>query len=203
MKHLLVINSSLQGTRGNSTKLSQQFVDLLSEKQELSVTELSLMDENLPHLSADEMQAWQTPAGERNTSQAQLASYSERYIRLINDADIIVFGVPMYNFDSPSVLKAFFDRIARAGLTFSYTENGPQGLIKNKRVFVLAARGGKYLGTPMDTQTNYLKHFLGFLGMDDVQFAYAEGLAMGDESFKASFNAFNQKISELVADLAD
>jgi FMN-dependent NADH-azoreductase len=109
----------------------------------------------------------------------------------------------MYNFDSPSVLKAFFDRIARAGITFSYTENGPVGLIKDKKVFVLAARGGKYEGTAMDTQSAYLSNFLAFLGMDNVEFAYAEGLAMGEESVSHSFSLFNEKISELIKNLDD
>ena len=186
MKKLLVINSSLQGAQGNSSKLSSLFVAKLKERK-----------------SIEEMAAWQTDASQRSAEQTLLASYSERYIKLIQDADYIVMGVPMYNFDSPSVLKAFFDRIARAGITFSYTANGPEGLVKNKKVFVLAARGGKYEGTPLDTQSLYLKNFLAFLGMDNVEFAYAEGLAMGDESVEKSFSSFNEKISELIEDLAD
>ena len=203
MKKLLVINSSLQGAQGNSSKLSSLFVAKLKERKSIDVTQLDLHSEKLPHLSAEEMAAWQTDASQRNVEQTLLASYSERYIKLIQDADYIVMGVPMYNFDSPSVLKAFFDRIARAGITFSYTVNGPEGLVKNKKVFVLAARGGKYEGTPLDTQSLYLKNFLAFLGMDNVEFAYAEGLAMGDESVEKSFSSFNEKISELIEDLAD
>ena len=201
MKNILVINSSLQGVNGNSFKLTDLFIQTLSSQHTLNVQTLNLVDEELPHLSEKEMQAWQTPVKERTSEQKRLAGWSERYIGLINAADVIVFGVPMYNFDSPSVLKAFFDRIARAGITFAYTENGPQGLIADKQVFVLAARGGQYSGGPLDTQTAYLKNFLGFLGMTDVKFAYAEGLAMGDKAIAASFLQFKQKISELIEKL--
>ncbi|MDT0581610.1 FMN-dependent NADH-azoreductase [Brumicola blandensis] len=203
MKKLLVINSSLQGSEGNSSKLSASFVDSLAQVTSIDVTHLDLNAENLPHLTANEMAAWQTAEAERTPQQIELASYSERYINLIREADYIVMGVPMYNFDSPSVLKAFFDRIARAGITFSYTENGPVGLMKDKKVFVLAARGGKYEGTAMDTQSAYLRNFLAFLGMDNIEFAYAEGLAMGEESVSQSFSLFNEKISELIKNLED
>lgn len=203
MKKLLVINSSLQGSAGNSSKLSASFVDALKQVASVHVTHLDLNSENLPHLSAEEMVAWQTDKEQRTAEQKQLASYSERYIDLIQQSDYIAFAVPMYNFDNPSVLKAFFDRIARAGITFSYTENGPEGLIKDKKVFVLAARGGKYQGTALDTQSTYLRNFLAFLGMTNVEFAYAEGLAMGEESVKESFSSFNKKISELIENLKD
>ena len=87
----------------------------------------------------------------------------------------------MYNFGISSQLKTYFDWIARAGITFQYTANGPEGLVKGKKVFVVSARGGKYAGTPHDSQTPYLKSFLGFLGMTDVNFIYAEGLNMGPD----------------------
>jgi FMN-dependent NADH-azoreductase len=80
----------------------------------------------------------------------------------------------------PSTLKAYFDHIARAGLTFRYTANGPEGLLKGKKAYVFATRGGLYAGTPRDTQTQYVRDFLAFIGIDDVEFVYAEGMAMGD-----------------------
>jgi FMN-dependent NADH-azoreductase len=82
----------------------------------------------------------------------------------------------MYNFGVPSTLKAYFDHIARAGVTFRYTDKGPVGLLRGKKVFVFAARGGLYAGTPRDTQTPYVRDFLSFLGMDDVEFIHAEGM---------------------------
>src|SRR5258708_2397627 len=86
----------------------------------------------------------------------------------------------MYNFGVPSTLKAYFDHIARAGVTFTYSEKGPKGLLTQKKAYVFAARGGLYAGTPLDTQTSYVRDFLRFLGIEDVEFVYAEGLAMGD-----------------------
>ena len=86
----------------------------------------------------------------------------------------------MYNFGVPSTLKAWFDHIARAGQTFRYTEKGPVGLLTGKKAIVFATRGGLYAGTPLDSQTDYVRAFLAFLGITDVKFVYAEGLAMGD-----------------------
>ena len=97
----------------------------------------------------------------------------------IQAADVVVLGVPMYNFGVPAQLKNWIDAISRAGVTFRYTENGPEGLLKGKKVYVALTRGGKYRNTPADTQVPYLQTVLTFLGMTDVQFVYAEGLAMG------------------------
>ena len=94
---------------------------------------------------------------------------------------MIVLGLPMYNFGVPSQLKAYFDHIARAGVTFKYTEKGPVGQLTGKKAYVFAARGGLYAGTPLDTQTGYVRDFLRFLGIGDVEFVYAEGLNMGPE----------------------
>src|SRR5258708_4527837 len=109
--------------------------------------------------------------------------------------DIVVIGAAMYNFGISSQLKTYFDWIARAGITFQYTANGPEGLVKGKKVFVVSARGGKYAGTPGDTQTPYLKTFLGFLGMTDVNFIYAEGLAMGEDAVSAALAGAREAIA--------
>ena len=105
----------------------------------------------------------------------------------------------MHNFGIPSTLKAYFDHVARAGLTFRYTADGAVGLLTNKRAIVFATRGGKYVGTPLDTQTSYMKTFLAFLGIDDTQFVYAEGTAMGDESLNAGIQSARQQIRTLGA----
>lgn len=204
MKKVLVINSSLNGKSGNSNKASQHYIAQLKKAEKsIEITELDLNSENLPHLTAVEMQAWGVEASERDEKQRQLASFSDRYINLIQSADKIVFAVPMYNFDSPSVLKAFFDRIARAGITFTYTENGPVGLISNKEVVVIFARGGQYQGTELDTQTKYITNLLAFIGMTQVKFLFIEGLAMGEESAKLAWENFFEEISELKPVLVD
>ncbi len=193
MKKVLVLNSSLNGEQGNSTKLSQQFVEQLANNQQISVTTRDLSDNAIAHLTQTEMAAWMTDANERSDEQKALAAISDDLIAELNDNELIVIGMPMYNFGIPSTFKAWIDRIARAGITFKYTEQGAVGLIKDKKVVVLAARGGIYQGTDMDTQTKYLKDVLGFVGMTDVHFIYAEGLAMPDaeQSLEAAKNEIN------------
>ena len=190
MKKVLVLNSSLNGEQGNSTKLSQQFVEQLANNQQISVTTRDLSDNAIAHLTQTEMAAWMTDANERSDEQKALAAISDDLIAELNDNELIVIGMPMYNFGIPSTFKAWIDRIARAGITFKYTEQGPVGLIADKKVVVLAARGGLYQGTDMDTQTKYLKDVLGFVGMTDVDFIYAEGLAMpgAEQSLEAVQN---------------
>lgn len=201
MKKVLVITTSLNGSEGNSTKLTQQFMSQFSKKADMSqwqVTELDLNQAAVPHLSGEEMQAWMTPVTERTESQIALAAMSDNFIEQLQATDVIVLGVPMYNFGIPSVLKAWIDRVARAGITFQYTENGPKGLLKDKSVYVLAARGGVYSGTPMDTQTGYLKDVFNFIGLDNIHFVYAEGLAMGEEHAQKAWQKSNEKIIELI-----
>lgn len=198
MKRILVIQSSLNAERGNSSKLAQVYIQAASVNPDTQVTIRDLSQQALPHLSEVEMGAWMTPESERTAEQQRLAQLSDDIVSDVKNADEIVLAVPMYNFGIPSSLKAWFDRLARAGITFKYTENGPVGLLENKRVTVLAARGGKYQGTPMDTQTDYLKHFWQFVGVTDIQFVYAEGLAMGEEAAAKSFSAAQENILELI-----
>lgn len=202
MSNVLVVNSSINGEQGNSSKLVQSFIDALAQKESLSVEHLDLAEQQLGHLSSGEMQAWMTAPEQRTEEQRKLASISDNLVEQVKKADTLVLGVPMYNFGIPSVLKAWIDRIARAGVTFRYTENGPQGLLNDKKVYVLAARGGMYAGTPKDSQTNYLKDFFAFVGLTDVEFVYAEGLAMGEESANNAFLNANEKIIELIAQRA-
>jgi len=108
----------------------------------------------------------------------------------------------MYNFGIPSTLKAWIDHVARAGRTFKYTEKGPIGLLKDRKVVVIAARGGQYLGTPIDTQTTYIKDFLNFIGLHDIEFIYAEGLAMGEELRQQALTQAHAAIKRLPKALA-
>jgi FMN-dependent NADH-azoreductase len=110
---------------------------------------------------------------------------------------LVVIGLPLYNFGVPSMLKAYFDHVARAGVTFRYTENGPVGLLGGKQAYVFAARGGLYADTPKDTQTPYVRTFLGFLGIDDVRFTYAEGLNIGPAVKEASLAKARAEIDHL------
>jgi FMN-dependent NADH-azoreductase len=154
-----------------------------------------------PHPVLDEaaLGALFTPAEQRTPEQAARVALDDALIAQVQSADAIVLGVPMYNFGVPVQLKTWIDAIARAGVTFRYTENGPEGLLKGKKVYVALARGGIYRDTPADSQVPYLKGVLGFLGMTDVEFIYAEGLAMGPESADKAFAAAEAAIGAVVA----
>ena len=180
MNTLLQINASIHAESGQSTQLANRFVAAWQGRHpDGRVIRRDVASDPVPHLTADRFSAFVTPAAERNAAQRSVAAYSDALIAEIRSADLLVLGLPMYNFGVPSQLKSYFDHIARAGETFRYTAEGPVGLLSGKRAIVFATRGGLYAGTPLDTQTSYVRDFLGFLGIRDVEFVYAEGLAMG------------------------
>jgi FMN-dependent NADH-azoreductase len=182
MNTLLQLNASIHSEAGQSTQLANRFVAAWQQRHpDGRVTRRDLASEPVPHLSAERFGAFVTPAAERNAAQQAVAAYSDALIAEIRAADLLVLGLPMYNFGVPSQLKAYFDHIARAGETFRYTASGPVGLLSGKKALVFATRGGLYAGTPLDTQTSYVRDFLRFLGINDVEFVYAEGLALGDQ----------------------
>lgn len=178
MRNLLLINTSINGEQGNSNKLATEFVEQLATSTALKVTERDLSEQVIAHLGAQEMATWMTPAEERTAEQQKLAAVSDQLIEEVQNADILVIGMPMYNFGVPSHFKAWIDRIARAGITFKYTEQGPVGLLQDKKAIIVAARGGMYAGTAKDTQSQYLKDVFAFIGITDIEFIYAEGLNM-------------------------
>ena len=153
----------------------------------------------MPHLTAERFQAFLADPAARTAEQQAIAGYSDALIEELRAADVIVIGLPMYNFGVPSTLKAYFDHVARAGITFRYTEKGPQGLLTGKKVYVFATRGGLYAGTPLDTQTAYVRDFLRFIGLDEVEFVYAEGLAMGDASKQKALESAGQVIRRIAS----
>ncbi len=189
MPNLLVIHTSLNGTHSLSSSLANDAVDLWKSANPLgTVSELNFAESPVPHLDAETFAAFLTPDTERTPEQQELAALSDALIQQISEADEVVMAVPMYNFGVPSKLRAYFDHIARAGVTFRYTPEGPVGLLDLNKVTVIATRGGTYAGTPLDTQSQYLKNFFAFLGVTNVEFAYAEGTAMGDEALAAAIS---------------
>ncbi len=185
MSNILLIKSSLNGEQSKSNALANQLADHFTLLQAAKVVTRDIAAEPLPHLSQAEMGAWMTPANDRSEAQVELANVSDTLIQEVQDSDTLIVAIPMYNFGVPSTFKAWADRIARAGITFKYTETGPVGLLENKRVIVVATRGGMYQGTEKDSQTQFLKDFFAFIGLTDIQFVYAEGLNMpnGEHSF--------------------
>jgi FMN-dependent NADH-azoreductase len=200
MSTLLQINASILGEQGQSSQLAARFVAAWKEHNPRGqVVKRDLAVEPVPHLSAARFAAFNAPAGQRDHEQRAVAEYSEGLIEEIRQADVLVLGLPMYNFGVPSQLKAYFDHIARAGLSFSYTAEGPIGLLRGKKAYVFAARGGLYAGTPLDTQTQYVRDFLRFVGISEVEFVYAEGLAIGTESRESALSGARAQIEQLFA----
>ena len=201
MTTLLQINASINNDSGQSSRLANQFVETFRARDphaKVVVRDVAAA-EPVPHLTAERFGAFITKSEERSAAQHAVVAYSDALIEEIKQADVVVIGLPMYNFGVPSQLKAYFDHIARAGVTFAYTEKGPVGKLTGKKVYVFAARGGQYSGTPMDTQTGYVRDFLAFLGMTDVQFVYAEGLAISPQSKEASLAKAAAHIARLAA----
>lgn len=198
MSTLLQINASLAGANGQSSRLAQRFVaDWQAKHPEGRVITRDLASDPVPHLTAERFQAFLSQPEARTEEQRTHAEYSDALVEEIKNADTIVFAVPMYNFSVPSTLRAYFDHIARAGVTFRYTATGPEGLLKGKKAYVFITRGGVYADAA-DTQTPYLKQFLGFIGITDVNFVFAEGLSLGEESREKSLSQAHGVIGELL-----
>ena len=195
---ILQINTSARAGGGNSTRLANAITAHLKSRHPAAEVEVRDLAKNpLPFLDEAGVTAVFTPADQRTPEQVARIALDEAMIARVQAADVLVLGVPMYNFGVSVQLKSFIDSIARAGVTFRYTEAGPEGLIKGKRVYVACARGGVYRDTPADSQTPYLRQVLGFLGMTDVEFIYAEGMALGPESVEQAFAAAEVTIANL------
>ncbi|WP_153159572.1 FMN-dependent NADH-azoreductase [Zoogloea sp. 1C4] len=200
MTTLLKINASLFSNQGQSSQLADRFVAAyVAAHPGATVIDRDLAANPVPHLDAERFLSFLAKPEARSEAQQAVVAFSDALIDELRRADQIVIGLPMYNFGVPSTLKAYFDHIARAGVTFRYTENGPEGLLTGKKATVLAARGGKYAGTPKDSQTTYVRDFLAFIGITDVEFVYAEGLNMGEESKSAALAAAHAQVAELAA----
>jgi FMN-dependent NADH-azoreductase len=201
MTTLLQINASINSDNGQSSQLANQFVAAFHKRRPEAkiVVRHVAAAEPVPHLNAERFGAFITKQEERSAAQHAVVAYSDILINELKQADVIVLGLPMYNFGVPSQLKAYFDHIARVGATFKYTEKGPEGLLTGKKAYVFAARGGVYAGTSMDTQTSYVRNFLRFVGITDVEFVYAEGLAISPEHREACLANAIAEIARLAA----
>jgi FMN-dependent NADH-azoreductase len=197
---LLQLKTSIFGEAGQSSRLADAFVARqLAAAPGTAVIVRDLAREPVPHLTAERFAAFLASPEARTPEQRAVAAYSDRLIDELRRADTIALGLPMYNFGVPSMLKAYFDHVARAGVTFRYTDRGPVGLLTGKKAWVFATRGGRYAGTPQDLQTTYVRSFLAFLGITDVEFVYAEGLAVSDATRTAALAAARNEIERITA----
>jgi FMN-dependent NADH-azoreductase len=182
MKKILHLISSFRSDDSYTIKLGHAIVDRLIEANpDAIVEEVNLITENYPHLDAPHFQAFLTPTAELTEIDREAIKYSDKAISQLMSADYIVIGSPFYNFSIHSALKAWIDHIVRAGITFRYTENGFEGLVKGKKVYIALAAGGVYADGPAqsyDFNGPYLKHVLGLIGMTDLKIFRAEGVKM-------------------------
>ncbi len=198
MSVLLQLNTSLNGADGLSSVLGSELVDAWRAAHPAGeVVVRDLAAQPVPHLTGGAFAGFTSPPEDRDAEGAAAVRLSDTLIDELRRADTIVLGVPMYNFQVPSTLKAWFDYVVRAGETFRYTAEGPQGLLTGKRAYVVAVRGGAYEGSPADTQTPYLRQMLSFVGIDDVTFVYVERTAMGDEARESAVAAARERIASL------
>jgi FMN-dependent NADH-azoreductase len=185
---ILQIKASVFNGNGQSSRLADEFIgDLRTQHPGAQVVVRDLVAEPVPHLDAARVGAFFAKADERTPEQQAVIAYSDALIDELRRTDVLVLGLPMYNFGVPSQLKAWFDHLARAGETFKYTDKGAVGLLTGKKAYVFAARGGVH--GENHSQTQFVRQFLGFIGITDVEFVYAEGLAIGTESRNESIAA--------------
>ncbi len=199
MTKVLIIDSAATGEASVSRKLTQEFAERLRRRQPaVRITRRDVGTAPIPHLTEATVGAVRGAEAESDEARAALA-LSDLLIAELKDADLIVIGAPMYNFGIPSTLKAWFDHVLRAGITFRYTAEGPEGLVKGKRAIVVESRAGLYSEGPAaatDSQEPHLRTLLAFMGVDDVTFVRAEKLAFGPEIAAEAIGEAAQTLAE-------
>ncbi|MGE4431647.1 MAG: FMN-dependent NADH-azoreductase [Sphingobium sp.] len=199
MSNLLVIRSSANGANSVSNKLIDAFLGAArSANPALAVTDRDLDADPVPHVRSSTLAGIGRPAPETEAARPT-RELSDRLIGEMQAADLIVIGAPMYNFSIPSTLKSWLDHVLRAGATFQYTAEGPEGLLKGKRVVIIASRAGAYsegAGAAMDHQISYLRLLLGFIGITNVDVVLAEGLAFGEDAALAAIGAATAELEQ-------
>ncbi|MGE8501373.1 FMN-dependent NADH-azoreductase [Ectopseudomonas oleovorans] len=198
MSRVLVIESSARQQGSVSRDLTQQFIanwQAAHPADQVQVRDLA--SDPVPHLDATLLGGWMTPSEQQSEAEKAALARSNQLTDELLAADVLVLAAPMYNFAIPSTLKAWLDHVLRAGVTFKYTDTGPQGLLTGKRAFVLTARGGIYAGSGLDHQEPYLRQALAFIGIHDVQFIHAEGLNMGAEFSEKGLAQAKAKLAEV------
>ena len=195
---ILQIKSSVFSANGQSSRLADEFVAQLRDQHpDTQLTQRDLVSDPVPHLDGARAGAFFAKPEERSAEQRAVIAYSDALIDELRRADVLVLGLPMYNFGVPSQLKAWFDHLARAGETFKYTDKGPVGLLTGKKAYVFVTRGGVYGDN--HAQTQLVRQFLGFIGITDVEFVYAEGLAISPESRNNSLIAAQSRSQRLAS----
>ncbi len=199
MNNILLVISSPRGAASYSTKVARSLVDEVTRGHpNARVVVRDLTDQPLPHIGADFVAGLGTPAESRTPAQRAAVALADEITGEVFAADVIIIASPMINFGVASTLKTWFDYLLRAGVTFRYSEKGPEGLVTGKKAYLVQARGGVYSQGPMQAanfQEPYLKQLLGFIGITDVETVAVEGVAFGPEVAEKAFAAALAKVS--------
>ncbi len=193
--HVLELSSSGRQTSSVTRQLGSDLIDALENRHgAIEVTSRNLGD-GLAFVDEAWIEANFTPDEDRTDRHKNTLAFSDELVAELKNADVVVIGAPVYNFSIPASLKAWIDMIARARLTFRYTENGPVGMLEGKKVFVIVASGGVPIGSPMDFATPYLRHALSFVGITDLEFIAAERI---NSDAEGAMDTARARIAELV-----
>ncbi|HCW98258.1 FMN-dependent NADH-azoreductase [Pantoea piersonii] len=198
MSKVLVLKSSILAGYSQSSQLADFYIEEAKAKGD-QVTVRDLAADPIPVLDGELVGALRPSDAPLSPRQQEALSLSDALIAELQAHDVVVIAAPMYNFNIPTQLKNYFDLVARAGVTFRYTEAGPEGLVKGKRAVILSSRGGIHKDTPTDLLTPYVKLFLGFIGITDVNFVFAEGIAYGPEVATKATEEAKTAIKQIVA----
>lgn len=194
MSKILHITASIRGAESVTRNLSTRLAERLAARHGTQVITRDLAANDLPFLTASRFAANLTAREERSREQAELAAIADELIAELQGADIIVLGIPIYNFGVPATVKAWADLVARAGSTFKYTESGSVGLLANKKAYLTVASGGTPVGSEIDFMTPWLKFFLAFIGITDVTTIAADGImgVNGEEKIAEAHSTVEQ-----------
>jgi len=198
MSRVLIIESSARQQDSVSRQLTQTFISqwqTAHPNDHITVRDLAVNP--VPHLDINLLGGWMKPAEQRNDIEQVSLERSNQLTDELLAADVLVMAAPMYNFAIPSTLKAWLDHVLRAGVTFKYTDTGPQGLLSGKRAYVLTARGGIYAGSTADHQEPYLRQVMAFIGIHDVTFIHAEGMNLGGDFQEKGLSQANAKLAQV------
>ncbi|WP_409308679.1 FMN-dependent NADH-azoreductase [Pectobacterium sp. B1J-3] len=200
MSNVLVLKSSILADYSQSNQLADYFSAQWKTAHPADrITVRDLAAQPIPVLDGELVGALRPSDAPLTPRQQEALTLSDTLIEELQAHDVIVIAAPMYNFNIPTQLKNYFDLIARAGVTFRYTEQGPEGLVKGKRAIVLTSRGGIHKGTPTDLLEPYLRVFLGFIGITDLEFVFAEGIAYGPDVAKKATEEAKAQLSQFAA----
>lgn len=182
MTSILRIDASIKGENSVSRRLTDRVMARLQAANPGASVITRDLSGGVPQIDGNWIGAVFTPAEDRNAEQAQIAGYADTLLAEVRAADVLVIGLPVYNFGVPAQLKSWFDQLARKGETFTYTETGPLGLLTGKRAIVALSSDGTKIGSPVDFASGYVRHMLGFFGITEVEFVAADAILFDPEN---------------------